>query len=79
MKRIVTYAEELGVFHIDCPTCPLIPAFEALDQKPTSCVSGLVTKMQGHCPIHACKHYAKNSLANEPEKQLSIQCGKEDA
>jgi len=79
MKRIVTYTEELGVFHIDCPTCPLIPAFDLLDQKPKPCVSGMVTNMQGHMPIHTCKHYQKDSLANEPEKKLSIECGKENA
>ena len=79
MKRIVSYAENLGVFHIDCAECPLIPAFTALDKKPESCVSGMVTNMQGHMPIHQCKHYAKDSIANEPEKKLSIQCGREDA
>jgi len=77
MKQIVNYQEKNGVFSIDCPTCPLIPVFEALGQKPTACVAGMVTNMQGHMPIHTCKHYQKNSIANEPEKKLSIQCGKE--
>jgi hypothetical protein len=80
VKRIVTYTEESGgVFHIDCATCPLIPAFQALEQKPAACVSGIVTNMQGHVPIHTCKHYQKDSIASEPEKKLVIICGKEDA
>jgi hypothetical protein len=80
MKREVTYTEEKGgIFHIDCQTCPLIPAFQALDQKPQACVAGLVTNIQGHVPINTCKHYQKDSIANEPEKKLSIICGKEDA
>jgi len=79
MKRQVSYAEELGVFHIDCADCPLIPAFKALDQKPTACVSGMVTNIQGHMPIHTCKHYAKDSISNGENKTLWIECGKEDA
>jgi hypothetical protein len=80
MKRIVTYTEEEGgVFHIDCATCPLIPAFQALDKKPEACMAGMVTNVQGHVPIHTCKHYVKDSIANEPGKILSIQCGKEGA
>lgn len=79
-KRIVTFTEEEGgVFHIDCADCPLIPAFKALDQKPHACIAGIVTNMQGPVPIHTCKHYQKDSIANEPEKKLSIICGKEDA
>ena len=78
MKRIVTYTDEgHGVFHIDCADCPLIPAFVALDKKPESCIAGIVTNVQGYVPIHTCKHYQKNSIANEPEKKLSIICGKE--
>lgn len=79
MQREVTYKEELGVFSIDCATCPLIPAFKALGQKPQSCVAGMVTNMQGHMPIHTCKHYGRKSLANGENKTLNIQCGKEDA
>jgi hypothetical protein len=76
MKRIVEYKEEIGVFSITCPDCPLLTAFEELNQKPWACVSGMVTNMQGHVPIHTCKHYTKDSIANEAEKKLSIECGK---
>lgn len=79
MKREVTYKEELSVFSIDCATCPLIPAFQLLEQKPTACVSGMVTNMQGHVPIHTCKHYAKDSISNGDNKTLWIECGKEVA
>jgi hypothetical protein len=78
MKRIVEYGESLGVFNIHCPTCPLHVHSDALGSKRQDCIAGMVTNMQGHIPIHTCKHYAKDSLANEPEKKLSIQCQMEE-
>ena len=78
MKREVKYKEEVGVFSIDCSDCPLIPAFVALDKKPESCVAGIATRMQGHVPIHKCKHYLQDSISNGPEKTLWIECKKED-
>jgi len=77
MKRIVTYQKSLGVFNISCPDCPLNVHADALGVKRKDCVAGMVTNMQGHVPIHQCEHYKKDSIANEPEKQLSIICGKE--
>jgi hypothetical protein len=79
MKRLVNYHEKMGVFNIQCDTCPLNVHADALGVKRPDCVAGMATKVQGHIPIHHCEHYSKNSLANEPEKKLSIQCGKEDA
>lgn len=78
MQREVTYTEGYaGIFSIDCETCPLIPAFKALDQKPKPCMSGIATKAQGPVPIHICKHYVKDSIATGENKTLNIQCGKE--
>ena len=79
MKRVVDYAENMGVFNIHCPTCPLHVHSDALGTKRANCVAGMVTNMQGHMPIHHCPHYVKNSLENEPEKKLVIECGKESA
>lgn len=80
MKRQVTYTEKNGgVFHIDCTSCPLIPAFKALDKKPEACIAGIVTNMQGHVPIQTCKHYAKDIISNGEEKTLWIECGKEES
>jgi len=80
VKRQVTFTEEEGgVFHIDCESCPLLPAFAALDKKPEACMAGMVTNMQGPVPIHTCKHYAKNSISNGEGKTLWLECGKEDA
>ena len=77
MKRLVKYEESLGIFSIYCDECPLIPAFKELGQKPKACMAGMVTNIQGHMPIHTCDHYAKDSIANEPNNGLSIECGKE--
>jgi hypothetical protein len=77
MRRQVSYTEgDGGVFHIDCAACPLIPAFKALDKKTESCIAGIATNMQGHVPIHICKHYEKNSISNGEENTLWIECGK---
>ena len=78
MKREVKYKEELGVFDISCEACPLIPLFKELDQKPQACLAGMVTNMQGHVPIHTCKHYVKDSISNGDDKTLWIECGKEE-
>ena len=79
MKRTVTYKEELGVFHINCETCPLIPAFRELGKVPEACVAGVATNVQGHIPIHTCRHYEKNSLDRDREKnELTIICNKKE-
>lgn len=79
MKRAVQFKEEEITFAITCDKCPLKPHLEALGQPPRACVSGIMTNMQGPVPVASCEHYKKDSISNDADKSLMLECGKEDA
>lgn len=46
----------LGLWHMNCPTCPMHPLQDAVEAKRQQCVGGMSTNMQGAIPLHRCKH-----------------------
>lgn len=79
MRRAVTFKDEGIGFSILCPDCPLLPALKTLGQNPRSCISGLMTNIQGPVPVGQCEYYQKDSITNDEGNRLSVDCGKEDA
>lgn len=65
-KRTATLSEgDAGFFTLDCADCPLVAHAKALEQKPPSCVNGIITNMQGAITLNSCKHYKKVSVSVE--------------
>jgi hypothetical protein len=75
MKRAVAYDEgNFGLWAITCATCPLKPHAKALGQRTPDCAAGIATNMQGPIPTKVCKHTNTESLRNEADNGLSIEC-----
>jgi len=80
VKRIVTVTSEndcIGSWRIMCPTCPLLKHSEALGLDARPCASGISTKMQGAITMKTCEHYAKESIAADDQKVVTLECAKE--
>lgn len=67
--------EERGFWKADCDECPLTEALKTLNQPPRSCVSGIITNMQGPVVVSKCEFYAgDHTTKSDP---FSIGCNKD--
>ena len=74
MKREAILTEgEAGIFKVTCETCPLLPHTEALGQPAKSCMSGLITNIQGPVVLNKCEFVGEL----ESEDLLVVECKKE--
>lgn len=74
MKREAILTEgEAGIFKVTCETCPLLPHTEALSQPAKSCMSGVITNVQGPVVLNKCGF----AYALESNDSLLVECKKE--
>lgn len=66
--------KEIGAWAVECPECPLKDALKLLEQKPRSCVTGIVTNCQGAVPLAHCD-FCEGEQTFNPDT-LTIGCRK---
>lgn len=80
VKRPVEFVLEkdspIGLWHINCPTCPKHAMEDAVETKRSACVSGMSTNMQGAIPMNHCKHKRNREWAEPLEVECAFQLPK---